>query len=193
MLGTNVFQLCKNLGIDIKYCIPLYVARGLSTLCALSWLAKLLLRSMSKQPAGVGAFFLPVASAVWCSVACYLSFSVTDGLMIRWLFHYGPSATIVRLLTFSAFNYYITAIILSLAGGRSDLYLPAWIVISLILTVAYIIQDYLTSNIAIVTPGHGRRMVNFLEVAVFCVVPVGMASFFTMILLLALRFVEVGS
>lgn len=185
-----MFQLCKNLGINIKYCIPLYLARGLSTICGLAWLTRLLAESFPAATAESSSYLLPLASALWCTVASYLSFAVTDGLMLRWLFHYGPSATIIRLLTFNAFNYYITKVILSLTGNRADLVLPAWILISLILTVAYIIQDYLTSNIAIVTPSHGARKVNFLEVAVFCVVPVGIASFCTMILLLMLRMVE---
>ena len=77
-----------------------------------------------------------------------------------------------------------------MTGGYSSLVLPAWIVISLILTVCYIVQDWLTSNIAIITAKEGQRKINFLEVAVFCVVPVGLASFITMILLLGLRFIE---
>lgn len=109
--------------------------------------------------------------------------------MLRWLFNYGPTPTIVRLLTLNAFNYYLTTTILSFTLGKADLVLPAWILISVILTGAYCVQDWLTSNIAIISSDQETRGVNFLEIAVFCVVPVGLASFFTMIMLLWLRLV----
>lgn len=134
-------------------------------------------------------FWLKLASTVWCLVSCYLSFAFTDGLMLRWLFNYGPTPTIVRLLTLNAFNYYLTTTILSFTLGKADLVLPAWILISVILTGAYCVQDWLTSNIAIISSDQETRGVNFLEIAVFCVVPVGLASFFTMIMLLWLRLV----
>lgn len=161
--------------------------------------------------------------------------------MLRWMFNYGPRATLVRLLTIDAFNYYITSFLIGTAK-RFNLLLPAWIFISLLLTLAYIIQDWLTSNIARQRPpakskprdatdahaaddgpdaaelrwrrhsqdsrssasahanhsggcgaggGGGpddedeeedERSVNLLEVCIFCVVPVGMASFVTMCL-----------
>lgn len=110
--------------------------------------------------------------------------------MLRWLFRYGPVATIIRLLTLNGFNYYITMVILSFTDQRSQLVLPAWIFISVILTGAYCVQDWLTSNIAMQKGEQEKRQVNFLEIAVFCVVPVGMASFFTMVMLLALRILE---
>lgn len=52
--------------------------------------------------------------------------------MSRWLLHYTPQATIVRLLTVGAMNGYLTSWVLHLTGGFEDprLILPAWIVIS---------------------------------------------------------------
>ena len=52
--------------------------------------------------------------------------------MSRWLLHYTPQATIVRLLTVDAINGYLTSWVLHLTGGFEDprLILPAWIVIS---------------------------------------------------------------
>lgn len=132
-------------------------------------------------------FWLKVASTMWCLVSSYLSFAFTDGMMLRWLFSYGPVATLVRLLVLNVFNYYITTSILSVADGKSKFVLPAWIFISVLFTGAYCVQDWLTSNIAVIGRENAKRRLNFLEVAVFCVVPVGLASFFTMIMLLGLR------
>ena len=229
--------------------MPLLVARSLSTYAALAWLPRLIWDS--RYLLDVDAYrnpdypWQPAAALLWCCVASYLSFNVTDGLMLRWMFNYGPRATLVRLLTIDAFNYYITSFTIGTAK-RFNLLLPAWILISLLLTLAYIIQDWLTSNIARQRPppkprskpaassstnatgsaysssrqhqhaehlaahrrhsqdsrasfsSHGdhehdhedgeedededERSVNLLEVCIFCVVPVGMASFVTMCL-----------
>ncbi|EEU47570.1 uncharacterized protein NECHADRAFT_92123 [Fusarium vanettenii 77-13-4] len=55
------------------------------------------------------------------------------------LINYTPQATMVRLLTINACNAYITAGVLSLAGGFQDprLLLPGWIGIATTLTVMY--------------------------------------------------------
>ncbi|KAH7157865.1 hypothetical protein B0J13DRAFT_581853 [Dactylonectria estremocensis] len=55
------------------------------------------------------------------------------------LINYTPQATMVRLLTINAVNAYITANVLSLAGGFQDprLLLPGWIGIATTLTVLY--------------------------------------------------------
>jgi hypothetical protein len=56
--------------------------------------------------------------------------------MSRWLLHYTPQATIVRLLTVDAINGYLTSWVLQLTGGFDDprLILPARIVISTVRT-----------------------------------------------------------
>jgi hypothetical protein len=71
-----------------------------------------------------------------CGASGYLSFFFTDCLMSRWLLHYTPQATIVRLLTVDAINGYLTSWVLHLTGGFEDqrLILPAWIVISTVRT-----------------------------------------------------------
>ncbi|KAK4040722.1 N-glycosylation protein-domain-containing protein [Parachaetomium inaequale] len=78
-------------------------------------------------------------ATIWCCASGYLSFFFTDCLMSRWLLHYTPQATIVRLLTVDAINGYLTSWVLHLTGGFEDprLILPAWIVISTTLTVLY--------------------------------------------------------
>lgn len=170
--------------------MPLYVARALSAAAGLCWLFETILDAsniMASADKEYSNLCLKIAATIWCMVSCYLSFSFTDGLMLRWLFSYGPNATLVRLVTLNAFNYYLTTTILNLAKAHHSSALLGWILVALILTIAYCVQDWLTSNISIITDGNQRRRVNFLEVAVFCVVPVGLASFFTMIILLFLR------
>ncbi|KAH7176298.1 N-glycosylation protein-domain-containing protein [Dactylonectria macrodidyma] len=78
-------------------------------------------------------------ATIWCFASGYLSFFFTDCLMSRWLINYTPQATMVRLLTINAINAYITANVLSIAGGFQDprLLLPGWIGIATTLTVLY--------------------------------------------------------
>ncbi|KAK3954970.1 N-glycosylation protein-domain-containing protein [Pseudoneurospora amorphoporcata] len=76
---------------------------------------------------------------VWCGASAYLSFFFTDSLMSRWLVNYTPQATIVRLLTITTLNAYLTSQILYLTAGSQDprLLLPAWVGISAMLTLLY--------------------------------------------------------
>ncbi|KAH6874935.1 N-glycosylation protein-domain-containing protein [Thelonectria olida] len=78
-------------------------------------------------------------ATIWCFASGYLSFFFTDCLMSRWLINYTPQATMVRLLTINAINAYMTACVLSLAGGFQDprLLLPGWIGIATTLTILY--------------------------------------------------------
>ncbi|KAG5924188.1 hypothetical protein E4U61_001327 [Claviceps capensis] len=78
-------------------------------------------------------------ATIWSFACGYLAFFFTDCLMSRWLIHYTPQATIVRLLTINAVNAYLTMTVLSLAGGFQDprLMLPGWIGMATTLTVSY--------------------------------------------------------
>jgi hypothetical protein len=110
LLGNDIFQLCRNLGINISYVLPLYAARFLSILASLQFLVLHGIQLLSRRHSETAQLDLPLwlsaATMLWAAVACYLSFTFTDGLLLRWLFHYGPRATIIRLLTINAFNYY---------------------------------------------------------------------------------------
>ncbi|OAF61052.1 hypothetical protein VC83_02340 [Pseudogymnoascus destructans] len=110
------------LGVNTHWHIPLLVCRGLSTLPAAWWGLRCLLTFVGE-----------------CGASAYLSFFFTDCLMSRWLVHYTPQATLVRLLTINSINAYITSWVLYLSGGSEDprQLLPAWISIASTLTVAY--------------------------------------------------------
>jgi len=106
--------------------------------CALTFLGELLLGDGAVLREGqwdvekrfrVTEVFLAI---LWCSASAYLSFFFTDCLMSRWLLHYTPSATFVRLLTTNALIAYITSWVLYLSGASEDprMLLPAWVSIA---------------------------------------------------------------
>lgn len=120
-------------------------------------------------------------AAVWCFVAGYLSYSVLDGLMVRWIMTYSTPAAIVRMLSCACLNIAMIQGLFSVLSPDRTYLLHVWILISCILTVAYIIQNFVTSNLAL---ENKARYFDLYKIAVFAVVPVGLASFLTMVSLL---------
>ncbi|KAK6463423.1 N-glycosylation protein-domain-containing protein [Scheffersomyces coipomensis] len=163
-------------------------------------------------------------TGLWCIVAAYLSYSVLDGLIIRWIVIYSTPAAIVRVLSMSAIiitaeRYLVSTF--SADGYRYGLHI--WILISCCLTLTYIGQNFVTSNLELkksnplseqnspITMSSNNnalsynqtsssssssqqqqpqvqktraRFFDFYNIVVFAVVPVGLASFITMIGLL---------
>lgn len=123
-------------------------------------------------------------TGVWCIVAGYLSYSVLDGLMIRWIVTYSTGAAILRMLSMSTMILTIEQYLVATFSANGYRYgLHIWILISCCLTLVYIVQNFVTSNIDL--KGKRRaRFFDFYNIVVFAVVPVGLASFVTMIGLL---------
>lgn len=123
-------------------------------------------------------------TGLWCIVAGYLLFSVLDGLMVRWIVGYSITGAIVRMAAMSAIMVAIEEYLVAAFSAEGFNYaLHTWILISCALTVMFIAQNFITSNIDL--KGKYRpRFFDFYKIAVFAVVPVGMASFITMIGLL---------
>ncbi|KAK9263739.1 N-glycosylation protein-domain-containing protein [Lipomyces tetrasporus] len=122
-----------------------------------------------------------VLAALWAGVSAYLFYAFIDGLMLRWQYRlvmYSSPATILRLLSINTLMAAMTRIVLTTFAGDPVNFLPTWILIACILTAAYAIQNFVTSNIAI---EERARRVDIYHIAVFAVVPVGIASFITMI------------
>lgn len=123
-------------------------------------------------------------TGIWCIVAAYLSYAVLDGLMVRWIVNYLAPAAIVRMLSMStiliALEQYTVAAF-SADGYKYGLHI--WILVSCIMTGAYIIQNFVTSNLDL-KGKRKQRFFDFYNIVVFAVVPVGFASFLTMIGLL---------
>lgn len=164
--------------------------------------------------------------ALWCLVSLYLTYVILDSLMIRWIVKYSTVAAIMRMFSMSLVLITVELLLLTSLSPEHDYFLHTWILISCILTVAYIWQNYLTSDLksfretedttsvsssssssdsdidTIVrrrrvkkrkqSEEHrnkrmeksfqfkSKRTIDLYNIIVFCVVPVGMASFITM-------------
>lgn len=170
--------------------------------------------------------------SLWCMVSAYLTYSVLDSLMVRWIVKYSTIAAILRMFSMSLLFITLEMLLLSSLSPNGDYYLHTWILISCMLTGAYIWQSFLTSNLnyvseepappstepesaatssaGTITPNFSsasqedllaiphrkkkksskslrftkNRQNHLYNITVFCVVPVGVASFVTMIGLL---------
>lgn len=120
-------------------------------------------------------------AGIWCLVAGYLSYAVLDGLVVRWIVTYSTPAAIVRMLSGACLNIAMIQGLFSVLSPDRTHLLHVWILISCILTGAYIIQNFVTSNLALEKKS---RYFDLYKIAVFAVVPVGLASFMTMVSLL---------
>lgn len=122
-------------------------------------------------------------AGIWCLVAAYLSFAVLDGLLVRWIVTYQTSAAILRVLSMSLLIITIEQATLAIFSPGGTYSLHTWILISLILTGAYILQTFVTSNLDLKNETKARS-VDYYNITVYAVVPVGLASFVSMIALL---------
>lgn len=120
--------------------------------------------------------------AIWCLVSGYLTWLGLDGMIVRWLHTYSHPAAVLRAVTCVLLNYAaIEALVRFRTHSASTALfdLQIWILISVILTVLYILQTFITSNLDTT-----RRTLNLLHVAVYAVIPIGVASFATMLFLI---------
>lgn len=125
-------------------------------------------------------------TAMWCTVAGYLAYCIMDGLMVRWLVMYRVLAAIVRMLTFAMLIVVTEQLVIAGLTPTRDGYgvgylLHIWIVISCALTMVYTGQNFVTSNL---WEEGQKRYFDMYNITVFAVVPVGVASFVTLVLLL---------
>ncbi|EDO16925.1 hypothetical protein Kpol_1020p34 [Vanderwaltozyma polyspora DSM 70294] len=192
-----------------------------------------------------------ILCALWCLVSLYLTYSILDSLMVRWIVKYSTVAAILRMFSMSILLVTLELVLLSSFSPQSDYYLHTWILISCILTAAFIWQSYLSSNLNYVSEDDDdeedelilrkydgrayrvnnnsaestirptssdsvstdnstmtsrerkrrkkslksfkftkKRTIDLYNITVFCVVPVGLASFITMVGLLRNLFIQ---
>lgn len=178
--------------------------------------------------------------ALWCVVSLYLTYSILDSLMVRWIVKYSTLAAILRMFAMSLIIITTELLLLASLSPNGDYYLHTWILVSCIMTAAYIWQSYLTSNLNYMSQDDydaaeegadcntrkepspvaledissssaslnsvasscslqkrknkrkshrsfkftKKRTIDLYNIIVFCVVPVGLASFITMVGLL---------
>lgn len=124
-------------------------------------------------------------TGVWCIVSAYLSYSVLDGLMVRWIVTYLTSAAIVRMLSMSMIIVSVEQYLVATFSAQGYKYgLHIWILISCCLTIVFVVQNFVTLNLDLKDGKKRARFFDFYNIAVFAVVPIGLASFVTMIGLL---------
>ncbi|OBA17553.1 uncharacterized protein OGAPODRAFT_75449 [Ogataea polymorpha] len=139
-------------------------------------------------------FFL---AGIWCMVSGFLSYSILDGLMVRWIVMYAIQAAIVRMLSMSLLIVALVEVLTFMFNNKQNEYcLPVWILISCVMTLIYIIQNFVTSNLRLDRHLQDKdepkqrskvpRTVDLYNITVFAVVPIGLASFVTMIGLIRL-------
>ncbi|KIW07814.1 uncharacterized protein PV09_01734 [Verruconis gallopava] len=97
-------------------------------------------KAFSEQGDPDYVFVEVMVAALWCAVSGYVSFFSMDLLMVRWLFHYTPIASIIRLITASFIYYVGTNVVLeySNSGENPRNLLPSWILVATVLAMVYL-------------------------------------------------------
>ncbi|CCF60147.1 hypothetical protein KAFR_0J00790 [Kazachstania africana CBS 2517] len=132
--------------------------------------------------------------SIWCFVSLYLSYVILDSLMVRWIVKYSTVAAILRMFSMSLILVTFEYMLLASLSPNNDYFLHTWILISCVLTGAYIWQNYLTSDLNYKHfkdkfQWNKKKTIDLYNIIVFCVVPVGIASFITMLGLLRILFI----
>lgn len=126
--------LCRLLSVapELRFGIPILWKLGWFLLGeSATW------QDFGKHGDSIFVFVEVVLAALWCAVSGYVSFFSMDLLMVRWLFHYTPGASIVRLITASFLYFLGTNCVLEYSGSWDNVrrLLPAWVLIA---TVRYV-------------------------------------------------------
>ena len=92
-------------------------------------------------------FFL---ASLWCLVSALLSYTILDGLMVRWMVMYAIQAVIVRILSMSLIIVMVVEIFgYTFNNADNEFCLTVWIFISCVLTIFFIIQCFYSNNLDI--------------------------------------------
>ena len=94
-------------------------------------------------------------AAMWCIVSMYISYSILDSLMVRWIIKYATVAAIFRMFSMSLVMVCSELLLTAAMSPSGEYHLHTWILISCLLTGVYIWQSFITSNL-IYGNGHGH-------------------------------------
>ncbi|CDO94878.1 unnamed protein product [Kluyveromyces dobzhanskii CBS 2104] len=86
-------------------------------------------------------------AAMWCMVSMYLSYSILDSLMVRWIIKYATVAAIFRMFSMSLVMICSELLLTAAMSPSGKYHLHTWILISCLLTGGYIWQSFITSNL----------------------------------------------
>lgn len=115
--------------------------------------------------------------ALWALVSAYMTYVASDGMMVRWIVTYSAPAAIIRMFASVLLNL-LWVHFLGQFNGTPTINLQMWVLISCVSTAVYILHSFIASNMA---SGTKDRTLNLFRIAVYAVVPVGLASFVSMI------------
>lgn len=86
-------------------------------------------------------------AAMWCIVSMYISYSILDSLMVRWIIKYATVAAIFRMFSMSLVMVCSELLLTAAMSPSGEYHLHTWILISCLLTGVYIWQSFITSNL----------------------------------------------
>ncbi|QEU61463.1 Eos1 [Kluyveromyces lactis] len=86
-------------------------------------------------------------ASMWCLVSMYLSYSILDSLMVRWIIKYATMAAIFRMFSMSLVMICFELLLTAAMSPSGKYHLHTWILISCLLTGGYIWQSFITSNL----------------------------------------------
>ena len=122
--------------------------------------------------------------AIWCIVSGYMTWLGLKGMIKRWVFTYSEVGAVFRVVTCVLINYLAISTLTHFRHSRgttSMIDLQIWILISVILTILYTLQTFINSDLGTT---RGRKTLNLFHIAVYAVIPIGLASFLTMLALI---------
>lgn len=121
--------------------------------------------------------------ALWCAVSGYIVWLGLKRMIRRWVLTYSELAAVFRVITCMLINYLAVSLhtYFRVSRGTSVIDLQIWILVSVLLTTLYTLQTFVTSDIG--TSQRGRT-VDLFHIAVYAVIPIGLASFITMLALI---------
>lgn len=150
-------------------------------------------------------------TGIWCFVTAFMVYSILDGLMVRWIVIYTIPAAIVRMLLLSVVLISVIRLVMLVCNPNDSYLLHSWIFISCVFTGVYIVQNFFVHNLneKLMKPsndseegeqdtralsnilngrvglsGKASRYFNYYNIVIYAVMPIGVASFVTMAVLL---------
>lgn len=118
--------------------------------------------------------------ALWTLVSAYMAYCIIDESMIRWIVTYSNPAAVFRAVV-SIVLYAVIVNLMTAIDNNPVHQFTIWILISSGSTVAYIFQSFVASNLA---HQARERTLNLFRIAVYAVIPIGLASFLSLFVLI---------